>query len=67
MTSPRESLLSDRQRRKIKRDVAWRTFLSGDTRLALALLLWPAGWSHTRLDESLDRPESTFRKRESGA
>lgn len=37
--------------RKLARDIAWVALRHGDLRLALAVLIWPPGWSHTRLEK----------------
>lgn len=34
--------------RKVARDVARVAFRNGEWRLALAVLIWPSGWSHTK-------------------
>lgn len=48
------------RRRKIKTAVAWRVLRGGEPRLAAAILLWPRGWSHTRLDEVPDMPAARW-------
>jgi hypothetical protein len=43
---------SGKRGRKVARDVARIEFRKGNIRLALAILLWPPGWSHTRLEDT---------------
>jgi hypothetical protein len=42
--------LSPQQSRKLVLDVARVALRNGEWRLALGLLVWPPGWSHTRLE-----------------
>jgi hypothetical protein len=37
------------QGKRIQRDAAWSAFLNHEYRLALGLLVWPLGWTHTRM------------------
>lgn len=37
--------------RKLVRDIAWNELRNGRIRMALAVLIWPPGWAHTRLED----------------